>query len=44
MTHIDNMRVLKAIIYAKDDVQPLVDGGANMKRVKNNSTFAFNSY
>ena len=26
MAHIDNMRVLKALIYAKDDIQPLVEG------------------
>lgn len=26
MIHIDNMRVLKALIYQKDDLQPLLDG------------------
>ncbi|OAY25625.1 protein SIEVE ELEMENT OCCLUSION B [Manihot esculenta] len=26
MTHIDNMRILKALIYAKDDLLPLVEG------------------
>ena len=30
--HIDNMRVLKALIYAKDDILPLVDGSTK-KRV-----------
>ncbi|CAL1391622.1 unnamed protein product [Linum trigynum] len=30
-TQIDNMKVLKALIYAKDDLQPLVDG-ATKKR------------
>lgn len=24
--HLDNMKVLRALIYAKDDIQPLVDG------------------
>lgn len=32
MAHIDNMRVLKALIYAKDDILPLFDGYAK-KRV-----------
>ncbi|CAK7328183.1 unnamed protein product [Dovyalis caffra] len=26
MIHIDNMKILKALIYAKDDMQPLLDG------------------
>ncbi|EEF35451.1 protein SIEVE ELEMENT OCCLUSION B [Ricinus communis] len=26
MAHIDNMRVLKALIYSKDDIQPLLEG------------------
>ncbi|XP_011013170.1 PREDICTED: uncharacterized protein LOC105117262 [Populus euphratica] len=30
--HIDNMKVLKALIYAKDDIQPLIDGSSK-KRV-----------
>lgn len=30
--HIDNMKVLKALIYAKDDIQPLIDG-SNKTRV-----------
>ncbi|KAJ6775845.1 PROTEIN SIEVE ELEMENT OCCLUSION B-LIKE [Salix koriyanagi] len=32
MIHIDNMKVLKALIYAKDDIQPLIDGSSK-KRV-----------
>lgn len=24
--HMDNMKVLRALIYAKDDIQPVVDG------------------
>ncbi|KAA8530163.1 hypothetical protein F0562_004872 [Nyssa sinensis] len=32
MIHIDNMKVLKTLIYAKDDLQPLLDGGSK-KRV-----------
>ncbi|XP_050224081.1 protein SIEVE ELEMENT OCCLUSION B-like [Mercurialis annua] len=31
MAHLDNMRVLKALIYAKDDVQPLVEGSSKRK-------------
>ena len=31
--HIDNMKILKALIYAKDDQLPLYDGSA-MKRVR----------
>lgn len=30
--HIDNMKILKALIYAKDDLQPLFDG-TGRKRV-----------
>lgn len=30
--HIDNMKILKALIYAKDDIQPLIDGSSK-KRV-----------
>uniref|UniRef100_A0A5B7A0L9 Sieve element occlusion N-terminal domain-containing protein n=1 Tax=Davidia involucrata TaxID=16924 RepID=A0A5B7A0L9_DAVIN len=32
MIHIDNMKVLKSLIYAKDDLQPLLDG-ASKRRV-----------
>ncbi|KAJ6676377.1 PROTEIN SIEVE ELEMENT OCCLUSION A [Salix viminalis] len=32
MIHIDNMKVLKALIYPKDDIQPLIDGSSK-KRV-----------
>ncbi|KAI9402861.1 hypothetical protein POPTR_001G340500v4 [Populus trichocarpa] len=32
MVHIDNMKILKALIYAKDDIQPLIDGSSK-KRV-----------
>lgn len=32
MIHIDNMRVLKALIYARDDLLPLYDGSSK-KRV-----------
>ncbi|GFY87291.1 sieve element occlusion amino-terminus protein [Actinidia rufa] len=31
MIHIDNLKVLKAIIYAKDDLQPLFDGGSKRR-------------
>lgn len=33
MIHIDNMKVLRALIYAKDDIQPLIDGSSK-KRVR----------
>ena len=36
--HIDNMRVLRALIYSKDDILPLVDG-ATKKRVWSSNTF-----
>ncbi|RVW20647.1 Protein SIEVE ELEMENT OCCLUSION B [Vitis vinifera] len=29
--HIDNMKILKALIYAKDDMQPLVDGSTKRR-------------
>ncbi|XP_065880033.1 protein SIEVE ELEMENT OCCLUSION B [Euphorbia lathyris] len=29
--HIDNMKILKALIYSKDDVQPLVDGSTKRR-------------
>lgn len=29
--HIDNMKILKALIYAKDDLQPLVDGSTKRR-------------
>ena len=32
MDHPDNMRILKALIYSKDDKLPLLDG-SNKKRV-----------
>ncbi|XP_052197896.1 protein SIEVE ELEMENT OCCLUSION B-like isoform X6 [Diospyros lotus] len=31
MIHIDNMRVLKALIYTKDDILPLYDGSAKRR-------------
>ncbi|KAL0549459.1 hypothetical protein IC582_013941 [Cucumis melo] len=31
MTHLDNMKVLKALIYPKDDLQPLVDGSTGQR-------------
>ncbi|KAL5797079.1 hypothetical protein ACOSQ2_001899 [Xanthoceras sorbifolium] len=31
MVHIDNMKILKALIYAKDDLQPLVDGSTKRR-------------
>ncbi|KAA8548170.1 hypothetical protein F0562_004569 [Nyssa sinensis] len=31
MIHIDNMKVLKALIYAKDDLQPLLDGSTKRR-------------
>jgi hypothetical protein len=36
MVHIDNMKILKALIYAKDDIQPLIDGSSK-KRVRSSS-------
>ncbi|KAH8504071.1 hypothetical protein Peur_046351 [Populus x canadensis] len=33
MTHVDNMKVLKALVYAKDDIRPLIDGSSK-KRVR----------
>ena len=38
MIHIDNMRVLKALICPKDDVLPLVDGTIK-KRVSSSNTY-----
>ncbi|XP_050234229.1 protein SIEVE ELEMENT OCCLUSION B-like [Mercurialis annua] len=29
--HIDNMKILKALIYSKDDIQPLVDGSTKRR-------------
>ncbi|CAN1153692.1 Protein SIEVE ELEMENT OCCLUSION B [Linum perenne] len=31
MTHIDNMKILKALIHAKDDLMPIVDGSTKRK-------------
>jgi hypothetical protein len=31
MTHLDNMKVLKALICPRDDVQPLVDGSTKRR-------------
>ncbi|CAL1358233.1 unnamed protein product [Linum trigynum] len=31
MIHIDNMKVLKSLIYSKDDMQPLVDGSTKRR-------------
>ncbi|EEF35446.1 protein SIEVE ELEMENT OCCLUSION B [Ricinus communis] len=31
MIHIDNMKILKALIYPKDDIQPLVDGSTKRR-------------
>ena len=36
MIHIDNMKVLKALIYSKDDIQPLIDGSSK-KRVRSST-------
>jgi len=36
MIHIDNMKVLKALIYAKDDILPLIDGSSK-KRVRSST-------
>jgi hypothetical protein len=36
MVHIDNMKILKALIYAKDDIQPLIDGSSK-KRVRSST-------
>lgn len=49
MTHLDNMKVLKALIYAKDDLQPLVDGSTGQRvwtshYCKQNSIDISNSY
>lgn len=30
-THIDNMKILKALIYPKDDILPLVDGSTKRR-------------
>jgi hypothetical protein len=40
MTHIDNMKVLKALVYAKDDIQPLIDGSSK-KRVRSSTISSF---
>ncbi|WCJ18066.1 Protein SIEVE ELEMENT OCCLUSION B [Euphorbia peplus] len=29
--HIDNMKILKALIYSKDDIQPLIDGSTKRR-------------
>lgn len=31
MSHIDNMKILKSLIYAKDDLQPLIDGSTKRR-------------
>ncbi|KAK4798347.1 hypothetical protein SAY86_030673 [Trapa natans] len=31
MTHIDNMKILRALVYAKDDILPLVDGSTKRR-------------
>lgn len=31
MSHIDNMRILRALIYPKDDLLPLVDGATKSR-------------
>ena len=31
MVHADNMKILKALIYAKDDIQPLIEGSTKTK-------------
>lgn len=31
MSHIDNMRILRALIYPKDDLLPLVDGATKTR-------------
>lgn len=31
--HLDNMKILKALIYAKEDMQPLVDGSKSRVRL-----------
>ena len=36
MVHIDNMKILKALIYGKDDIQPLIDGSSK-KRVRSST-------
>ena len=43
MIHIDNMKVLKALIYAKDDIQPLIDGSSK-KRVRSPTMSFINAY
>ena len=31
VTHIDNMKVLRALIYPRDDIQPLVEGSSKRR-------------
>jgi len=40
MTHVDNMKVLKALVYAKDDIRPLIDGSSK-KRVRSSTISSF---
>lgn len=41
MTHVDNMRILRELIYPRDDQQPLVDG-ATKRRVSHFFISCFN--
>lgn len=43
MTHIDNMKILKALIYPKDDIQPLIDGSTRTRVCSNILFFQLNS-
>jgi hypothetical protein len=29
--HVDNMKILRALIYAKDDIPPLIDGTTKLR-------------
>lgn len=31
VTHIDNMKVLRSLIYPRDDIQPLVEGSSKRR-------------
>uniref|UniRef100_A0A6N2NLJ1 Sieve element occlusion N-terminal domain-containing protein n=1 Tax=Salix viminalis TaxID=40686 RepID=A0A6N2NLJ1_SALVM len=42
MIHIDNMKVLRALIYAKDDIQPLIVGSSK-KRVRSPTISSINA-
>lgn len=44
MPHIDNMRVLKALIYSRDDILPLYDGYSKKRVCSSNTVITHRMY